>query len=43
MMSNEHTQLCLHWCYARLSTVVEVGTHAIVVPMHNGYKVCIIA
>ena len=42
MISDQHTQLCLHWCNACLSTVVEVGTCAAVVPMHNSHKVCII-
>ena len=42
MTSDQHTQLCLHWCNARLSTVVEVGTCAAAVPMHNSHKVCII-
>ena len=42
MMSDEHIQLCLQWCYARLNTVVEVGTYAAVVTMYSCHKVCII-
>ena len=41
MISDQHTHLCLHWCDARLSTVVEVGTCAALVSMHNSHKICI--
>ncbi len=33
MMFDEHTYLCLHWCYAHLSTVLELGTYAAEVPV----------
>ena len=42
MMFDEHTQLCLHWCFARLSAVLRLGTNAAVVPVHISHKVCII-
>ena len=42
MMFDEHTQLCLHWCFARLSAVLKLGTNAAVVPVHISHKVCII-
>jgi len=31
MMFDGHTQLCLHWCFARLSAVLKLGTNAAVV------------
>ncbi len=34
MMFDEHTYLCLHWCYAHLSAVQELGTYAAEVPVH---------
>ena len=33
MMFDERTQLCLHWCYARLSAVLKLRTSAAVVPV----------
>jgi hypothetical protein len=42
MMFYEHTQFCLHWCYAHLSAVLEVGTYAAVVPVHICHKLCTI-
>ena len=33
-MFDEHTYLCLHWCYAHLNTVLELGTYAAEVPVH---------
>ena len=41
MMFHEHTHLCLHWCYAHLSAVLEPG-HNAVVPVHISHQVCII-
>ncbi len=41
-MFDEHTQLCLHWCYARLSAVLKLSTYAAVIPVHISYNVCII-
>ena len=38
MMFDEHTQLCLHWCYARLSAVLKLGTYAVVIPMRISHK-----
>ena len=32
-MFDEHTQLCLHWCHARLSAVLKLSTSAAVVPV----------
>ena len=43
MMFDEHTQLCLHWCYARLSAVLKLSTSAAVVPVHISHKVCILS
>ena len=34
MMFDEHTYLCLHWCYAHLNAVLELGTYAAEVPVH---------
>ena len=33
-MFDEHTHLCLHWCYAHLSAVQELGTYDAEVPVH---------
>ena len=43
MMFDEHTQLCLHWSYARLSAVLKLSTSAAVVPVHIIHKVCILS
>ena len=34
MMFDEHTYLCLHWCYAHLNAVLELGTYAAEVPVY---------
>ena len=35
MMFDERTHLCLHWCYAQLSAVQELGTYAAEVQSHG--------
>ena len=42
-MFDEDTQLCLHWCYARLSAVLKLSTSVAVVPVHISHKVCILS
>ena len=41
MMFDEHTYLCLHWCYAHLNAVLELGTYAAEVPVHISHKLCL--
>jgi len=31
----------MRWFLARLSTVLELGTYAAVVPVHIGHKACV--
>ena len=38
MTFDEHTYLCLHWCYAHLSAVLELGTYAAELPVHISHE-----
>ena len=42
MMFDQHTHLCMHWIYAHLIAVLELGTYVAVVPVRISHKVCII-
>ncbi len=42
MMFDQHTHLCMHWFYAHLIAVLELGAYIAVVPVRISHKVCII-